>query len=352
MIKKLNIGIVGFGGYVPRYRIKIEDIAWANGQNYELIKNAILITEKSVPGKDEDTATIAVAAAKNALARAAINTDEIRGIGAVFVGSESHPYAVKATSAIVGEVLGLGENFTAADTEFACKAGTAAMQMTAGMIEGGMIKYGLAVGADTSQGAPGDALEYSAGAGGAAFLLGKDGIAAKMIYTLSKTSETPDFWRRNLQKYPRHLGRFTGEEAYFKHTSATTKAILNETGFKISDFDHVVFHQPNGKFPLNIAKEIGVSKEQLMLGIVVHSIGNTYSASSMLGLINVLENAAPNQKILLTSYGSGSGSDCFIFETTELLAEKQKKGKKLLNYLNDKVYVDYNQYREHIRLVT
>ncbi|MFH1440038.1 MAG: hydroxymethylglutaryl-CoA synthase [Candidatus Woesearchaeota archaeon] len=355
MIKKLNVGIIGFGCYIPRFRIRTEDIANANNQNIELIKNALLINEKTVPNKDEDAICIGVEASKNALLRATIPASEIK---AIYMGSESHPYAVKPSSAIIGEVLGVGEDFTAADTEFACKAGTAAMQMISGMVEGGMIDYGLAIGADTSQGAPGDALEYSAAAGGAAFIIGKNNdsfgkpqTAAKILYTLSKTSDTPDFWRRNREKYPTHMGRFTGEEAYFKHIIKTTQKMLDETGMKITDFDHIIFHQPNGKFPLRAAKALGAAKEQLKFGIVVHEIGNTYSGSSMLGLVNVLENALPNQKILMTSYGSGSGSDCFVLETTDLIVEKQKTGKRLLNYLNNKAYIDYNKYRQMVEMI-
>lgn len=358
MLKKLNVGITGFGCYIPKYRITTEEIAKAHNQNFELIQQALLINEKTVPNKDEDAITIGVEAAKNALMRAGISPEKIK---AIYMGSESHPYAVKPSSAIIGEVLGVGNDFTAADTEFACKAGTAAMQMIIGLAESDMIEYGLAIGADTSQGAPGDALEYSASAGGAAFIIAKNKInkdninksesAANILYTLSKTTDTPDFWRRNTQKYPSHTGRFTGEEAYFKHISSATSAILEETGFKISDFAHIIFHQPNGKFPLSIAKSLNATKEQLKYGIIVHDIGNTYSGSSLLGLVNVLENALPNQKILLTSYGSGSGSDSFIIETTDLLPEKQKIGKRLLNYLSNKVYVDYNKFRQHVEMI-
>ena len=83
----------------------------------------------------------------------------------------------------------------------------------------------------------------------------------------------------------------------------------------------------------------------------MHEIGNTYSGSCLLGLTNVLENALPNQRILLTSYGSGSGSDCFVIETTDLLPETQKIGKKLLNHLSNKVYVNYTQYRQMVEMI-
>ncbi|EQD31276.1 hydroxymethylglutaryl-CoA synthase, partial [mine drainage metagenome] len=80
------------------------------------------------------------------------------------------------------------------------------------------MKYGMAIGSDTSQGAPGDVLEYSASAGGTAMILGNENVIAEINHTLSVTSDTPDFWRREGEPYPTHGERFTGEPAYFKHT--------------------------------------------------------------------------------------------------------------------------------------
>ena len=135
-------GIVGYGANVPSYRIKVEEIAKVWGDNPDSISNGLIVNEKSVPSADEDTATIAVTAARYALARAQIDPQDI---GAVYVGSESHPYAVKPTATIVAEAVGATPDMTAADLEFACKAGTAGIQATMGMVDSGMIKYGLAI---------------------------------------------------------------------------------------------------------------------------------------------------------------------------------------------------------------
>ena len=164
------VGIVGYGAHVPSYRIKVEEIAKVWGDDPESYKKGLVVNEKSVPAADEDTATIAVTAARYALERGNIDP---ANIGAVYVGSESHPYAVKPTATVVAEAIGASPNLTAADLEFACKAGTAGIQMSMGLVDSGMMDYALAIGADTSQGAPGDALEYTASAGGAAYIIGK-----------------------------------------------------------------------------------------------------------------------------------------------------------------------------------
>ncbi|MDI6826581.1 MAG: hydroxymethylglutaryl-CoA synthase [Candidatus Aenigmarchaeota archaeon] len=335
------IGIVGYGGYIPRFRIKVEEIASVWNADAKAIKSGLNIEEKSVPSMDEDTATIAVEAALNALKMAEIDPKEI---GAIYVGSESHPYAVKPTATIVGEAIGCGAEFTAADTEFACKAGTAGIQMVMGLIEGGYIKFGLAIGSDTAQSKPGDALEYTASAGGAAFILGKNNVIGEIEGTFSFSSDTPDFWRRDGIEYPSHGGRFTGIPAYFKHVVSATQGLMKKLGLKSSDFDHVVFHMPNGKFPINAAKMLGFDLEKLKAGFVVSKIGNTYSASSLLGLAAILDVAKPGQRILITSYGSGAGSDAFSIKVTDLVEEKRKKTKKIQDYIDDKEYVTYAHY--------
>ena len=191
------------------------------------------------------------------------------------------------------------------------------MQIVSAMVESKQIKMGLAIGADTAQSKPGDALEYSAGAGAAAFVIGlptkKHGGICSIDTTLSYTSDTPDFWRRAQDKYPSHAGRFTGEPAYFHHLETATKKILAETNLEPSAIHHVVFHMPNAKFPIQAAKKLGFTDAQMHAGFIVPHIGNTYSACSPLGLTAVLQIAKKDQKILLVSYGSGSGSDAFLF---------------------------------------
>ena len=341
-----GVMIAGYGVYVPRFRIAAEEITKIWGEEASRIKDGLGITEKSVPDVDEDSATIGVEAARNAVAHAGIPSTDI---GAIFFGSESPPYSVKPAAATVAEAIQATPNLTAADLEFACKAGTVGIQCAMGMCASGMIKYGMAIGADTSQGRPGDALEYSAGAGAAAFIIGgskKDGIA-EIKHTCSFTTDTPDFWRRPGAEFPSHGGRFTGEPAYFKHVLSATKRLLEETGAKVEEFDYAVFHQPNGKFPLQVAKMLGIPKEKVLPGLVTPIIGNTYSGASMLGLASVLDVAKPGAVILMTSFGSGAGSDSFLIEVLDGIEKKRSRIKTVKSYIDDKEYIEYGMYVKH-----
>lgn len=337
-------GIVGYGVYIPSYRIKVEEIAKVWGDDPKAISRGLVVNEKSVPAPDEDTATIAVEAARNSLKRALIDPQKI---GSIYVGSESHPYAVKPTATIVAEAIEATPDLTAADLEFACKAGTAGMQMCMGLVDSNLIEYGMAIGADTSQGAPGDALEYTASAGGAAYVIGKNDTIADFEGTYSFTTDTPDFYRREGQPYPKHGGRFTGQPAYFKHVLSGAKGLFKKMGTEPSDYDHVVFHQPNGKFYLRAAKKLGFKEEQYKTGLLTPFIGNTYSGATPLGLAAVLDIAEPGDRIMAVSYGSGAGSDAFSITVNDRIEEVRENAPKVREMAKNKTYVDYAVYAKY-----
>ncbi len=334
-----EVGIIGYGAYVPRYRLPASEVSriWTEGQGGTPIR------EKSVPGPDEDVVTMSIEAARNALGRAQ-GVSPVR-VRAVWVGSESHPYAVKPTSTIVAEAIGATPYTQAADWEFACKAGTEAFQAAIGFVGAGMASYALAIGMDTAQARPGDDLEYTAGAGGAAFLLGPAEDALAVIEgTYSYVTDTPDFWRRAYRHYPSHGGRFTGQPAYFKHSTAAAQALMTALGRQPSDYAYAIFHQPNVKFPRSEAKKLGFTTEQIAPGLLANDIGNAYAGSCLIGLTGVLDVAAPGDRVLVVSYGSGAGSDAMSFRVTESLLERRELAPTTRDYIGRRVEIDYATY--------
>jgi hydroxymethylglutaryl-CoA synthase len=342
MMKPMReVGIVGYGAYIPCYRISAAEISrvWKMGED------TLHLEEKAVPGMDEDTTTIAIEAARNALRKAQLDAEKL---GAIWVGSESKPYSVKPTATIVAQAVGATPHTSAADWEFACKAGTEAMQAAFGYVGSGMADYAMAIGADTAQGRPGDQLEYTAGAGGAAFIVGPgEESMAYLEGSHSYVSDTPDFFRRPGQQYPTHGSRFTGEPAYFTHTLMAVRCLMDELGYGPDDYDKVVFHQPNSKFPVRLAKRLGFMGEQLEDGLLVSSIGNAYAASSPLGLAAILDKADAGERILLASFGSGAGSDAFSFVTTDLITRGRNPLPTVSHYVNRRQEIDYARYTRH-----
>ena len=347
MKPQIDVGIVGYGAYVPRFRLPAGEVAkmWTGG------KGGVPIKEKAVNGLDEDVVTMSIEAARNALLRAQIDP---RGIRAVWVGSESHPYAVKPTSTIVAEAIDAVPTTQAADWEFACKAGTEAMQAAIGFVGSGMARYALSIGMDTAQGRPGDALEYTAAAGGAAILIGRAEEALALFEgSFSFVTDTPDFWRRAHAQYPSHGDRFTGEPAYFKHIVSAAEALMEAQGRTSADYQYAVFHQPNVKFPQRAAQMLGFSADQIRPGLLSDRIGNTYAGSAVIGLTATLDIAEPGDRILVVSYGSGAGSDAFDLLVTERILEARGRAPKTEDYIARRTVIDYatyTRYRDKLKM--
>src|SRR2546427_4034339 len=165
-----DVGIVGYGVYIPWERIETEKIVRERERKrgkelervLEKVRHGLLLREKALAGHTEDTITIATEAAENAVRMAGIAPDEI---GSVTAGSESKPYAVGTIARHVASFIGMGQNVFVADLEGACNSGMQGVGFIDSEIRSGRIKYGLAIGADVAQAERGDPLEYSCGAG-------------------------------------------------------------------------------------------------------------------------------------------------------------------------------------------
>jgi len=332
------VGIVGYGVYIPRYRLPGEEISriWKGDPSPGPVK------EKAVAGLDEDVITMSIEAARNALSRSGISAESLR---AVWVGSESHPYAVKPSGTVVAEAIGAPAHIQAGDWEFACKAGTEALVAAMALVGSGMGAYAMAIGMDTAQSKPGDALEYTAASGGAAFIIGPAQEALATIDAqYSFVTDTPDFWRRAHQIYPEHGQRFTGEPAYFYHISSAARALMESENLSPEDFKYAIFHQPNEKFPRRVGKQLGFKPDQINDGLLSPAIGNTYAGAALVGLTAVLDIASPGDRILVTSYGSGAGSDAFILTAQEALFKRREAALTTQDYIARRTEIDYATY--------
>ncbi len=363
--KGLRVGIIGWGACIPVYRIKMEELERGHNVPKGNLKG-VGFYEKAVPAYDQDTITMSVDASRAALLNGGVKHSRIEEI---FVGSESHPYIVKPSASTVAEALGVTPNVKVNDTEFACKAATGVIYdalnsvgqslQEAGLPQeqldkkfpelvekGKLLDVSLVIGADNSQAEEFDALDATVGTGAGALLLGRDKPVAILRGYGFYTTDTPDFWRREGQLTPSHGGRFTGKPAYFKHVIGAAKNVFEKTDVRPEEITYAVFHQPTGKFPQRAAKAIGIDPKKVEAGFIAKWIGNSYSASTMIGMCNVLDQAKPGELILQIGYGSGAGADAFIWEVTEHILEKQKYGIPVKDLLERKKYVSYSAYRK------
>jgi len=334
-------GIVGYGVYTPKFRIREGSL------------------ERSVPFIDEDAITAAVESGKLALIHSGVDSSLV---GKVYVGSESNPYAVKPIASKVAQVLKLGEEdediqgVDAIDTEFACKAATSMFKDAASLVNYSKsnVPYAMVIGTDNSQAAPRDCpggeLDLFVGFGGCSYILGKHDVIAEIEGWYSCTSDTPDFWRRDGEPYPMHGGRFTGDPAYFKHIRKAATKLMERLNLQPIDINYFIAHQPNVQFPVKVAKDLGFKEEQYLPSLQVAKFGNTYSGSSPVGLAAVLDIAKPDERILIVSYGSGAGSDAYSLITTSQILDKRKRQKLTVRYQAENPFLEYVDYTTYRRL--
>lgn len=339
-------GIIGYGAHIPFTRIKAEEIhkAWRN-VSLDRLKNVLMVEERAVLEPNEDTITLAVAAVRDALLQSGVPKERI---DAIFLGTCTNPYDSRPSTTIVSEAIGTPAHFIGADVQFSGKSGTTAIQICLGLVKSGMAKVGLAIGSDTinRHTCPGRAYEYTASAGAAAFLIGNDDPLVEIVGCKSYATELADFFRVEGERYIQNIG--TGGEifpawhiGFVNHVAEASQALMSELAVKPKDYTYAVFQQPYGFAPFAIGERLGFTRQQVEPGVIAPMIGDCGAASSLLGLIAVLDKAKQGDKILLASYGFGAGSDALSMEVTAALEEKRPKRPFSRHLYEKKRLVDY-----------
>lgn len=339
-------GIVGYGAFIPFTRIKVEEIlkVWRN-TTLEKMKDVLRVSERAVLQPNEDTITLAVAAAKGAIEQSGIDRTKI---DALFLGTCTNPYDSRPSATVVAEAIGVVPNFIGGDIQFSGKSGTTAIQVCLGLIKSGMAKVGLAIASDTinRHTCPGRLYEYTASAGSAAFLIGQENPILEIKGTSSYNSDLSDFFRVEGDRYIQSIGPggelFPAWEIGFAdHVIHASESLMKELNLKPKDYSFAVFQQPYGFVPFAIGERLGFAKEQIEPGVIAPMIGDCGAASSLLGLVRVLDIAKKGQRIFLASYGFGAGSDTFSLEVTPALEARRPKVPFSESLYEKKTMVDY-----------
>ena len=352
-------GIVGYGAYIPNFRLKVEDIweVWMDPVDTPpLIKRKRGLTEKAVGRWDEDSVTMAIYAAKSSLSMAGISGEDLN---AVYFGSCTNPFASKASAPVIAEALRTVPELMAADCQFATKSGTATVQICTALVESGMVRYGLAIGSDTLSRhiPPHDPNEYSASCGAGALVIGKERVIAELEGIYSYTTQTPEFYRLDGERYIKHAANENEEYSvgYGKHMKNAVQGYMKKFGCSPRDFVYVALSQPDGQLPLEMGKEMGFSEEQIRPGLIATEIGDCGSASPLIALGAILDQAKAEERILVISYGFGAGCDILSLKTTVLLNEARKRREgypSVRELIDNKEYISYAQYlRQERKLI-
>ncbi|MEX2016532.1 MAG: hypothetical protein WD873_07805, partial [Candidatus Hydrogenedentales bacterium] len=242
-------GIVSYGAYVPFNRLQRSVI----GQALEARGGK---GERAVAGFDEDTATLAVEAARNCLRNA--DKSSVRGL---FFATTNPPYQEKLNAATVHAALELPEQTRALDLGGSARSGLAGMLLAKDAAPA--LGPTLVTAADIRLGAPEGAIEQSAGDGAAAFLLGNDNVIAEFEATYSETLEHEGMWRGPGEKFPKTWEeRFTLTQVYVPLLQKAGQAIAKQAGVKPGDLAKVIIVAPNARAVDAVVKTLGLKPDQ------------------------------------------------------------------------------------------
>ncbi|MDY6911301.1 MAG: OB-fold domain-containing protein [Chloroflexota bacterium] len=319
-------GIISYGAYVPYLRLGRAAIAKG------------LPGEKAVANFDEDSITMAVAAALDCLGGM-----ERQTIDGLFFASTTSPYREKQSSTIVAAATDLRRDILALDLANSLRVATAGMAMALNTVKAGAAKQVLITAADSRLGQPGSDFEMNLGDGAAAIVIGDSNVIAEVEESYSVSDEIMDVWRDDSDVFVRSWeDRFVGVAGYIGVVREAVSQVLKKANLTPSDFAKVVLYAPDGKKQAELVKGLGFDPKTQASDPILASVGSAGSAHLMMGLVAALETANPGDRILLANYGDGA--DVFILRVTEEI--KKLKGMQGIsgNLARKKMIPNYDTY--------
>ncbi len=289
--------ITGVGAYAPRFRISSEAFEEAWGQFH-----AAGVSEKAVPSADEDALTMAYEAAARALEATDTAPAEVDWLG--FAASRP-PEAEEDLTARLGAMLALPASATRQTFTGSTRAGTRALWAGQDALEADATTA-LVVAADAPKGDPDDGVDHAAGAGGAAFVVERDG-PAEIVDRAEYAAPYPGTRFRNTgEDETQGLGVTQYDRSAFTETIGGAV-----DGLEVDpDPEAAAIQAPDGKLPYRAAGAAGVGTDEIQAAATVHELGDLGAASVPLSLARALEDGY--ESVLAVSQGSGAGADAFV----------------------------------------
>ncbi|MBW2382369.1 MAG: OB-fold domain-containing protein [Deltaproteobacteria bacterium] len=292
------IGITSYGAYIPRYRLPLGALGGRRAGEGG--------PEKAVAWNDEDSVTMAVAAAGNCLR----DFDRQR-VDALYFASTSYAFREKQAAALVARALDLPRDLHCADFASSLRAGTSALRAAADAVKAGSARCVLVVASDCRLGAPGSGLERNSGDGAAAFLVCDADVIAVIEAAHSVSDEIVDVWRGSGDTFVHSWeDRFVVQEGYVPRTLEAVQGLLEKSGCAVSDFAKLALYAPDQRSHATVARQLGIEADSLC-DPLFGRLGNAGAAFAPLQLAAALEAARPGDRILVANYGDGADALAF-----------------------------------------
>ncbi len=327
----MSVGIVGYGAYLPRYRLKREEI----GKFWKTRGRG----ENCISQPDEDIYTMAVESALNAVSHSGLS--DLSKLGMVYLGVGSSPCLENSPIGILTDCLDLSKETDLCDFTTSTRASFAGLKCCIDAINAGRKENGLVIAAECRQTSLGSPMELYAGCGAAGFVLGKEGVIAEIEETYTMNDVFYDRWsvpsEPHLKEYE---PRFTQGYGYHDHIVKTVKAFLSRTSTKLVDFDHVAIHQFDVRNMKRLEKSLGLKPDKVESSNIFDEIGDLGAASAFMKLCAVLDKAKAGERILTVGYGGGI-CDVISLKVTSELEKKTGQLRNVEEYVKNKEYMDY-----------
>jgi 3-hydroxy-3-methylglutaryl CoA synthase len=314
-------GIVSFGAYVPRYRLKRMTIfgamGWINPANILLAQG-----EKAVANQDEDSLTMATEASIDCLK--GFDRSKVDGL---YFASTTMPYAERQNSGIISMALNLRDDIRSADFSGALKSGTSALLSALEGVGSGGLRRAVVCAADCRLGKMGSPQEMIFGDGGASFLVGEEGAIAEFKGSYSLTCDFVDHYRGSRTTFDRQWeDRWIRDLGFHEFIPKAVGGLLTKCNVQIGDFSKIIFQCLYDSERRNLAKILKLDPTRIQ-DPQHNTIGETGTAQSLIMLAQALQEAKPGDKLLVVSFGSGC--DALYFQVTDGISELNgRKGVK------------------------
>lgn len=294
---------------------------------------------KSIGNSDEDSVTMAVESALDCFRY--INRKEINGL---YFASTTAPYMEKSHSTLIGTVLDLDKDIFTSDYNSSMRSATSALRSAYSEVKATGANNILVVASDMRNGYPKSAQEQHFGDGSAAVVIGNEKVIASIDGFASVQNEIVDMWRNSNDHYVRNAeGRFVYEEGYFTSVKEVYEKILDENNLSIDDFAKVILVSTDGRDHLKAAKQLRIPTEKLS-DIDLSKIGVLGVSQPLFLLVEAIEKAKVNDRILLINYGNGA--DAVIFTVTE------EKDQIIQEYSIEKYLNNRAEFKEYGRFLS
>lgn len=314
-MKNGMVGVVGFGGYVPRLRLSRAAAVEANGWFNPGLR-AHARGHRSMCGWDEDTLTMAVEAARDCL-----NGDRPDDIANVLVASTTFPFDDRQNASVAVAALNLPEDVATMDVGGSQRAGTTALVNALAKLstQEGASQLTLLLAADKRRTKSSGAEELLYGDGAAALLLGTEREVAEFVAAEQVSSDFLDHFRGGDARFDYGWEeRWVRDEGYLKIVPPVIEKLLQDAGIAANEIAHFIMPSVLRAVPAKIAAQVGISADRVA-NTLHEEMGECGTAHPLVLFAHILECAKPGELILLV--GWGQGCDALLFRATDRIGE-------------------------------